>query len=340
MNLMKKILFNFLKDRLLFICVYLISTICIVTFYNLINEHIEIIYPLLMSILLFMIFLVIDFLKYYEMNKGIELLLLGKSLELKPKTEEQKSFYELLQKIKKEHTQQYNQLKNHYDESIYFVSHFLHHLKTPVSVIQLILENESNACPELTQKIEKENKRIYSSIEQGLTMLRVDHFQKDVEIHSIDLLSTLRKLMNGHKKECIYYSIYPSIESECDEVKIATDSKWNELLLNQIISNAIKYSSYKKGKKNLVFKVVQEPKCTTLSIIDEGVGIPPYDIDRIFEPFFTGENGRKYSNSTGIGLYICKKISEKLGHKISITLNGKGTIVHIKYFTAHNLTDL
>lgn len=331
---------NFLKDRLLLIIFYLLSTICLITFFNLINENFEIFYPLLMSIVLFIVYLIIDFLKNVEMNKAMEKLLSGQFVEMKPKTEEQKSFHQLLQKMTKEHSQQYNHLKNHYDESLYFLSHWMHHLKTPVSVIDLILENEYDKNPELVEKIRRENKRIYTSIEQGLTMLRLDHFEKDLEVHSIELVSTLRKLMNEHRKACIYNSIYPLIDCDSEQIFVATDSKWNDLLLNQIISNAIKYSSYKEGKKQLTLKIIQKADKTILSIIDEGIGIPPYDIDRVFEPFFTGENGRKFSNSTGIGLYISKKIAEKLGHTISIESNQNGTTVHIQYFTSNNLTFL
>lgn len=331
----KNVFFNFLKDRFHLICFYLFNTLCLITFFYLINEHVEILYPLILSLFVFILYLLIDFYKYYEMNKGMELLLFDKATELKPRTEEQRIFFRLLEKQKKEHSKKYSDLKNHYDESIYFLSHFMHHLKTPVAIIDLILENEFNKNPELSQKIQRENKRIYNSIEQGLTMLRLDHIENDLEIRSIDLLSTLRKIINERKKECIYHTIFPNIDCNQEKVYIATDSKWNDILLNQIISNAIKYSSVKKGKKKLLLNVGQDGKCTTLSIIDEGIGIPPYDLDRIFEPFFTGENGRKYSNSTGIGLYLCKKIADRLGHTITVESNGNGTAVHIRYSNAN-----
>ena len=105
-------------------------------------------------------------------------------------------------------------------------------------------------------------------------------------------------------------------------------------MLSQIISNAIKYSSDHDKSKNIYFSISKEEKYTVLEIRDEGIGIPEYDIDRVFEPFFTGENGRRIKKSSGIGLYICKLIAEKLGHKIHIKSKvGQGTIVKLRYLS-------
>lgn len=141
-------------------------------------------------------------------------------------------------------------------------------------------------------------------------------------------------MINQRKKECIYHSIFPAIEFEENSAYVITDPKWNDILLDQLIANAIKYSSVKKGKKHLIFRLVEDEAGTVLSIKDEGVGIPEHDLERVFEPFFTGENGRKFSNSTGIGLYICKIIAERLGQTITIQSEvSVGTTVTIRLLT-------
>ncbi len=168
-------------------------------------------------------------------------------------------------------------------------------------------------------------------------MIRMDQFENDFEVQSVDLVASLRKLINARKKEMIYQSIFPAIESDEKDASVITDPKWNEILIDQIISNAIKYSSLKEGSKKLVFKVERVGEHILLSIMDEGVGIPEYDLERVYQPFFTGENGRKHRDSTGIGLYLSKKIADKLGAGINIHSRlGEETIVTIRWLAGQN----
>ncbi|MCH1625735.1 sensor histidine kinase [Fredinandcohnia sp. SECRCQ15] len=306
---------------------------CMITFFYLtVPVDIEFFYPSLIGLFLLIVYLVIDLLRYYPANRAIERLLNNQDGELQAHTGEQKAFQQLLNKTISEHSSKYNEMKEQNKERLYFLSHWMHYLKTPVSVIELIINKEESS--ETFEKIQQENKRLHTSIEQALTMIRMDSFENDLEVKSVDLLISLRKLINGRKKECIYQSIFPSIEYEGKTAYIVTDSKWNEILIDQIISNAIKYSSTKSGNKKLLFRINELGNYTTLSIIDEGVGIPSYDLERVFQPFFTGENGRRFPNSTGIGLYLSKKIADKLGQTITIesTLS-EGTTVTIRWLT-------
>lgn len=337
--MLKHILIKFLKDRFLLIMLYLINMICVITFFHL-NEpaNDEVFYPVSIGLFLLTVYLVIDWLNYYQTNKAIELMLRGRFVEINPHTEEQKAFYQLLQNNISEHTRKYNTMKEQKNESLYFLSHWMHFLKTPVSVIELIISKEKTEdATVLFEKIQRENKRIHTSIEQALTMVRMESFENDLDIHAVDLLTTLRKVINERKRECIYHSVFPIIEFDEEEALIVTDVKWNEILLDQIISNAIKYSSLKSGKKQLVFKIERLGEHITLSVIDEGIGMPSYDVDRVFQPFFTGENGRKMPNSTGIGLYISKKIADKLGQTIDVQSEvSTGTTVTIRCQAAEN----
>lgn len=336
----KKLLVNFLKDRLVFILFYLFNISCVIIFFHIIEPaNTEIVYPLSISLFLLLIYLVIDLLKYYPFNKAIKYILDDQITELQPQTNEQQLICRVLKKNKANASKKYHQLKEKNDENLYFLSHFMHYLKTPVSVITLMISKEKNNEDSLLlKKIGRENKRIHTSIDQALTMVRIEGFENDLEIRAIDLESSIRELINERKKECIYHTIYPTIECQVENAMVVTDKKWCKILLDQIISNAIKYSSLKEGNKKLLFKMEQSQQYLRLSIIDEGMGIPSYDIESVFNAFFTGENGRKMANSSGIGLYICKKIADKLGHRLSIQSEESiGTTVTIDWQKANQL---
>ncbi len=327
---------RFLKDRLLLIMFYLLNIICVVLFFHLSEPaNKEYFYPMLIGLFFLTVYLFIDWFRFYPTNRAIEMLKKGQNVELAATTEEQKAFQQLLDKAVSEYTKENNELKEQSKERISMLSHWMHHLKTPVSVIELILTNKEKT--ETLEKIQQENKRLHTSIEQGLTMIRMDQFENDFEVQTVDLIVSLRKLINARKKEWIYRSLYPVIESSEENAIIITDPKWNEILIDQIISNGIKYSGLKEGSKKLVFMVERVDNHIHLSIIDEGVGIPPYDLERVFQPFFTGENGRKHRNSTGIGLYLSKKIADKLGVKITIqSEHGDGTTVILRWLAGPN----
>lgn len=329
----KRILKNFFTDRSLLISFYLFNMASVITFFHLSEPaNTEILYPFSVGIFLLIVYLIIDGYRYYQVNRAIE----NQHAEIKIYTKEQRAFYKWIKKLNHEHSREKNEQNEKNKERLYFLSHWMHHLKTPVSVTDLIIQKEKKlqGDREVFQKLQKENKRLHTAIEQGLTMIRMDSFENDLDIKSMDLISSLRKLINNRKSEFIYQSAFPVLDSEHEAARIITDQKWNETMLDQIISNAIKYSSGKDESTKIRFLVKQEQEWTILSITDEGVGIPVYDLERVFEAFFTGENGRDYQNSSGIGLYLCKRIADRLNHRITIESEvSKGTTVTIRYLT-------
>jgi signal transduction histidine kinase len=309
----------------------------VITFFHLSEPaDTEVLYPLSIGLFLLAVYLLIDWFRYYQVNEALEKMLINQHTEFHPYTEEQKTFQRWMNKTIREHSREKNEQMEKNKERLYFLSHWMHHLKTPVSVIDLIIQNENKTIPSQSglEKILLENKRLHTFIEQGLTMIRMDSFQNDLEILPVDLTASLRKLINSRKSEFIYHSIFPVIECEEELSFVVTDLKWNEVMLDQIISNAIKYSSVKEGSKKLRFHIRELESETVLSITDEGIGIPKYDLERVFEAFFTGENGRRFTNASGIGLYLCKKIADRLGHAITIQSDvSMETEVTIRYLT-------
>jgi signal transduction histidine kinase len=219
----------------------------------------------------------------------------------------------------------------------HFLSQWIHNMKTPASVIDLIIQSISENSEPLDKRIEdirEENYKILNGLEQVLNINRLDDFAKDYMPVAIDLVSSVNMVINEKKGQFIYNNVFPRFQQSTESIYVLSDAKWNQFMLEQIVSNAIKYSAFAGQSKNVYFRINSQSDQAVLTIEDEGVGIPEYDIPRIFEPFFTGENGRRYKNSTGIGLFICKTIAEKLGHQINIESRvGQGTKVSISYLS-------
>ncbi|MCY9517801.1 sensor histidine kinase [Paenibacillus apiarius] len=219
----------------------------------------------------------------------------------------------------------------------HFVLQWVHQMKTPVSVIDMLVQEALQQLP-LTKDEQKrfmvsmqdEADRMMRSLEMLLYTARLDKFEMDLHIRSIPIHDLIRSVINAHKRLCIRHSIFPQMEGEA---WAETDEKWMRVVLNQFVSNAIKYSKSKAGAKQLVFRV--EPNgdgSGKLSVTDEGCGIAPYEMPRIFDPFFTGENGRTAGESTGMGLYLAKQICNRLGHVLSAESElGAGTTMTVTF---------
>ncbi|MGM9948602.1 MAG: sensor histidine kinase [Lysinibacillus sp.] len=334
---MKKTLLNrFIKDRLLLISFYLLNVASLITFFHLIEPSVtEVLYPLLFSLFILSLYLLIDWFKYYSFNRALYQAKMNMNSKMNTHTYEQALMVELLAKQKEESIRQYHCLKEQNDSNLYFLSHFMHYLKAPLSVITLLVSNDKKKDP-TWERIDVETGRMLAAIDQALTMTRMESFENDMDVRATDLVQLIRDIINERKREFIHHGIYPVIDCPFEEVVIATDRKWCRSLLSQVVSNAMKYSSLKEGGKQLSFIIEQQEKSFRLSIRDEGIGIPSYDLDYVFNAFFTGENGRKTASSSGIGLYMCKRIADRLGHSISIASEvEKGTTVILVFQKAN-----
>ena len=152
-------------------------------------------------------------------------------------------------------------------------------------------------------------------IDQILYFVRSENAEKDYLIKEIELQKIIKDVALKNKDDLLENKV--NLEVDIHNEKVLTDSKWLEFVLNQIINNSIKY---KKNNNEPIIKisVKDEKDKVYLTIWDNGIGIPKNDIKRVFDKSFTGENGRIMAKSTGMGLYIVKKLCDKLGHKIII----------------------
>lgn len=193
-----------------------------------------------------------------------------------------------------------------------FINQWVHQMKTPVSVIELMTQNQSD--PTL-RSIQEETDKIKQGLDTVLYTLRLETFENDFVVDHTDLKTLATEAVNEHKRLFIRHQLYPKVDID-SSLFLETDKKWFVFMLGQLLSNAIKYSPQKGS--NIEITAITESTGYLLTIQDYGIGIEKSDLPRVFRPFFTGENGRKYQHSTGMGLFLVSEICQKLGYQLAI----------------------
>ena len=204
------------------------------------------------------------------------------------------------------------------------VYRFVHQMKTPVSVLKLILEKHSEEGE--YKKIGRNINALEYNLNQMLDVYRLEEFKNDFVSEKVMLKNVCKDCINGLKDYFIASQIYPKLDID-DDIYVYSDSKWLKLIIHQLLTNAIKYSD---NGQSVTVRAKKEEDRVILSVIDEGIGIENADLRNIFELFYIGKNGRNNADSSGIGLYIVKRVTEYLGHKTEVESEvGKGTTVRI-----------
>lgn len=207
-----------------------------------------------------------------------------------------------------------------------FINQWVHQMKTPISVIELLLQDER---PLDKKNVQEEIDRLRRGLDMVLVNARLENFEEDMQVEQIALKMIVTATVNENKRLFITKRVFPEIHIE-DDIIVASDSKWLRFIIGQFVTNAVKYTF--EANKKIVISTTKKDDHVQLAICDEGIGIPASDLSRVTKAFFTGENGRKTGESTGMGLYLAKEICEKLGHDLNITSEvGKGTIVTVTF---------
>lgn len=342
---------DFLRDRAAYALAYFLSTAAAIIIMNLtlIINRIDlsvgnILYAFLISIILFILFLVWDYFRNKQFHWQLNLLLNSEELDNilnigYTSTKEQEMFKEILLKtysICGDRTVKYEEAHKQY---IYFVNQWVHQMKTPVSVIDLLLQDQMrDGNKEVFESISEENEKLSHGLEMMLYNARLNEFNIDFNVESLEIIQEVRKIINNNKKSFIRNHIFPKIIGD-EQIIVETDRKWISFAINQIVSNAIKYSKSECCQsKSIDFILKKEETKITLSICDQGIGIPKEDLGRVFNAFFTGKNGRKNSESTGMGMYLAKRICDKLGHELLVESEvTKGSTFSIVFYKGKNL---
>uniref|UniRef100_UPI003FEE80F3 ATP-binding protein n=1 Tax=Candidatus Fimivicinus sp. TaxID=3056640 RepID=UPI003FEE80F3 len=214
-----------------------------------------------------------------------------------------------------------------------YIEAWMHEVKTPLAAAKLTLENDTGSVP---VSVSDDLRRIEDYLEQALFYARSGSVEKDYLIRPVSLRELVNASVRRNAKDMIASKIGLTLENL--DFIVLTDVKWTDFILNQIFVNAIKYRS---ASPSIRLYAKQEKNGVSLLIEDNGIGIRQADLPRVFDRGFTGETGRKFSKATGLGLYLSKRLCDKIGLGISVfSIEGKGTTVRLIFpsGTMHDLS--
>lgn len=237
-----------------------------------------------------------------------------------------KSLQELLQNQHRKYRTDLHNYQQKLKDHIQFINQWVHQMKTPLSVIHLMIQDEDE--PRFAA-IADELDRMKKGLEMVLYTARLDEFEHDFYVETLPLEQVVRTVTSSQKRLFIRKRVFPAFEID-EELTITSDEKWLTFALTQIMTNAVRYTNAEN--KKIYIRGFKRGINVVLEVQDEGVGIARSDLPRVFDPYFTGENGRNFQESTGMGLYLVKQICDKLGHRVEIdSIVNQGTTVRILF---------
>jgi len=263
-------------------------------------ETIVLWYPLILGAVLILVVGAVDYVMFLKKHKELSYGELPT-----PKSLIEEDYQSIIAKLKEEAEMRASSASQDYNNMIEYYTVWAHQIKTPIAAMRLNLQSEDS---ESARKLMGDLNRIESYVEMVLTFLRLDSDSTDYVIKEHDLDEIIKSSVRKFSREFILKKL--TLNYEPVKYKCITDEKWLEFIIEQVISNAVKYTS--EGGVRIY---MDDPGL--LVIEDTGIGISAEDLPRIFENGYTGFNGREDKRASGIGLYLCKRIADNLGHKIT-----------------------
>ena len=298
---------------------------CAVFFVTFLLYHLPlkaVLYPSVLCIILGIVFVAIDFFHVKKKHKQLSEIkkLSATMISSLPDIEsvEDRDYQEIIKVLKTETASLETITSARYHDMVDYYTVWVHQIKTPIASMRLTLQNEDTP---LSRKLSSDLFRIEQYVEMVLAFLRLDSVSSDYVFKEHSLDKIVKQAVAKFAQEFIDRKIHLSYQPT--EKTVITDDKWLSFVIEQVLSNALKYT-----REGSIKIHIQEPK--TLCIKDTGIGIAPEDLPRIFEKGYTGYNGRKDKKASGIGLYLCKRICKNLGVEISVSSKlNIGTTVRI-----------
>lgn len=223
---------------------------------------------------------------------------------------EGKLIYDAMYDINKSMTENVNAYRDNVRDFKDFIDMWVHEIKLPIASLMLMCHNDRDAIP---GQIHMQVRRLDEYAEQVLYYVRAEHAYEDYHFGETSLKAVVGRAAMGNKDSLLENGILLSVHDT--DVCVMTDSKWLEFMICQMMSNSIKYAGDRQDKQ---IEIWASDGCV-LHIRDNGIGIPEKDIPLVFNKSYTGENGKHYAKSTGMGLYIADSLCRQLGHRLSIS---------------------
>ena len=315
---------SYLRSRAKAIVVYILIAGAFAAAYLLFDMPVIVVtYPLILSIMIGVAALAIDYIAYRRRH-----IMLTHEEMPAPADRLEEDYQQIITKLQDEAKQSAVHAAEEYNDMIDYYTVWAHQIKTPIAAMRLSLQSEDT---ETARKLTSDLNRIEEYVEMVLTFLRLDSDSTDYLIKEYDLDSIIRTAVRKFSREFILKRL--TLDYQPVNYTVLTDEKWLTFVIEQIISNAVKYTS-----EGGVHIYMDEPGI--LHISDTGIGISAEDLPRIFENGYTGFNGREDKRASGIGLYLCKRIMDNLGHTISAESQpGRGTTIILDLTAARLVTD-
>ena len=301
------------------------AVFCVIFAVSFLLYHLPIaavLYPTLLCTALGILIMVFDFLRVKREHEALSSIrsmtdVIAESL---PKIDgiKDEDYQQILRLLSEEHTHYRTQTNRKYADMIDYYTVWAHQIKTPIASMRLHLQNEDSA---LSRTLTSDLHRIEQYVEMVLTFLRLNSESTDYVIKEYDLDKIIKGAVRKFSADFIGRKL--SLVYEPVNTTVITDEKWLSFVIEQVLSNALKYTP-----TGSITITLENEK--TLRIRDTGIGIAPEDLPRIFENGYTGYNGRADKKASGIGLYLCKRICNNLGHTITArSMVDVGTIIDI-----------
>lgn len=233
---------------------------------------------------------------------------------------------EILKIKDREKNEKVQEVKDNLDEINDYMTKWIHEVKIPLSVCELILDKMEET--DISEQLRLEMDRIKFLINQVLYISRASSFSEDLQVDEVNIARIIKAVVKKNASFFIAKKI--NLNFEDIDFNVITDEKWISYIIDQIINNSCKYM-HESGRIDIWGE--ENDKEVKLHIKDNGIGIEEKDIRRIFDKGFTGENGRQFGKSTGMGLYLSKKIIDKLNHQLKVESEvGSGTEFVIYFY--------
>ena len=302
---------GYIKQNIKVIFLFIVFALVFGIVFSLYDLEIEAIYySVMLCSFIGLIYICINFINYYK--KHIQLYKLQNEISISlenlpsPKTLMEEDYTNLILTLNKEYKTYISKSDIAKSDMIDYYTMWVHQIKTPISALKLLIQTSES---EISSDLSSELFKIEQYVEMVLSYIRLGSNKNDFVLKEYDLDNIIRQAVRKYAPLFIRKKI--SLDFQPTNYKVLTDEKWLVFVIEQLLSNAIKYTN--KGKISIYS--LENKK---LVIEDTGIGISKEDIPRIFDKGFTGYNGRTDKKATGLGLYLCKNILDKLSHKISI----------------------